>query len=174
LPWIVRFAPLVAAGGRVLDVASGSGRHSRQFAARGCEVLAIDRDAAALASLAGVAGVSTRCADLEADEWPLGGEKFAAVVVANYLHRPSLRHVVDAVSGDGVLLYSTFATGNEAYGKPANPDFLLRPDELLASVAGELDVVAFEQGLVLAERPAVVQRIAAVGRGRPWPRLLPP
>jgi SAM-dependent methyltransferase len=157
----------------VLDVASGGGRHSRVFAARGCEVVAVDRDASALASLEGVAGVTTRCVDLEGDVWPLAGERFAGIVVTNYLHRASLPYLLDSLTDDGVLLYSTFAIGNEAYGKPSNPNFLLLPGELLAFVAARLDVVAFEQGLITADRAAVVQRVAAVGRARPWPRLLP-
>jgi SAM-dependent methyltransferase len=174
LPWVVRFAALVAPGGRVLDLASGAGRHSRLFAERGCDVLAIDRDASVLASLDGVARVTTLCADLENGPWPVAGMRFDAVIVTNYLHRASLPNMLDAIADSGLLLYSTFAVGNEAYGKPANPDFLLRPDELLAVVAPRLDVVAFEQGLSEEGRPAVVQRLAAVGRARPWPRTLPP
>lgn len=172
-PWVLRFAPLVAAGARVLDLACGRGRHARLFAARGCAVLAADRDPGALASLAGIPGLATRCVDLEAGGWPFAGERFDAVVVTNYLHRPILPAIVAAVADDGVLIYETFARGNEMYGRPANPDHLLVPGELLAAVAGLLDVVAFEQGAVTCGgRTAVVQRIAAAGARRGAPRRL--
>jgi SAM-dependent methyltransferase len=160
----------------VLDLACGRGRHARHFAARGATVLAVDRDAAALAALAGVAGITTRELDLEAGAWPLAGATFDAIVVCNYLHRPRLPQLVAALAPAGVLLYETFAEGNAAYGRPANPDFLLRRDELLAvAAAGALTVVAFEQGVVRGpERTAVVSRLAAVGPGRPWPPALGP
>lgn len=154
----------------MLDLACGLGRHARLFAGRGARVLAVDRDAEALATIGDVAGVETRRIDLEASDWPFAGERFDAIVVTNYLHRPALPEIVAAVADDGALLYETFARGNEAYGRPSNPDFLLEPGELLTLVAPRLTVVEFAQGLVVAgERPAVVQRIAAVGRTRPWP-----
>jgi len=165
-PWIVRFAHLIAPGTRVLDLAAGRGRHARFLAGRGCPVLAVDRDPAALAVAGGAAGIETRTVDLEAGSWPLPGERFGAIVVANYLHRPLFPHLLAALTDDGVLLYETFARGNEAFGRPANPDFLLEPAELLRVVAGRLTVVAFEQGAVPG---AVVQRVAAVGPGCRWP-----
>jgi SAM-dependent methyltransferase len=171
-PWVLRFAPLVAGDGRVLDVACGRGRHSLFFAARGCSVTAIDRDAGALSALAGNSHITPMEADLEAAPWPLAGRQFDAVVVTNYLHRALLPHLIDAVAVDGVLLYETFARGNEVYGRPSNPAFLLAPGELLAAVAGRLTVVAFEQGVVAVDHPAVVQRIAAVGAGQAWPPSL--
>lgn len=167
--WIGRFAHLVPAGARVLDIAAGEGRHARFFASRGANVLAVDRDAAALATLRGVAGVETRTLDLEAGGWPLASETFDAIVVVNYLHRPLLPSLIAALTDDGVLLYETFAAGNERLGRPSNPDFLLREGELLDVVRGRLVVVAFEQGRVESERPAVVQRIAATGPARAWP-----
>lgn len=168
--WIERFAPLVGAGARVLDLACGQGRHARLFASRGAHVLAVDRDPVALNALAGITGIEARAVDLEAGAWPLVGERFDAIVVANYLHRPVLAPLLDALAEDGVLLYETFAVGNEAFGRPSNPAFLLRRDELWAWVKDRLSVIAFEQG-VLREggRDAVVQRLAAVGRARPWP-----
>jgi len=173
--WVARFAPLVAAGARVLDLACGHGRHARFFAARGNHVVAVDRDVAALAALAGEERIETRSLDLEAGRWPLPGERFDAIVVANYLHRPLFPSLLAALADDGVLIYETFARGNEAYGRPANPDFLLERDELLQLAARGLTVVAFEQGFVPVPEPgAVVERLAAVGPGRPWPPALPP
>lgn len=173
-PWIERFAPLVAPGSRVLDVACGHGRHARLFARLGHRVVAIDRDAAALAAIAGEAGVETRELDLETGAAVFAGERFDAIVVVNYLHRPLFGELLGGLAPDGVLLYETFAHGNEAFGRPRNPDFLLAENELLDRVAGALTVVAFEQGLFDAPGSrAVVQRIAAVGRRRPWPPPLP-
>ncbi|HSD43120.1 MAG TPA: class I SAM-dependent methyltransferase [Burkholderiales bacterium] len=160
--WVVRWAPLVRPGGDVLDLACGAGRHARHFAARGCSVLAVDRDEAALARLAGVTGVVTRAADLEGAAWPFAPASFDAIVVANYLHRPLLGPIVAALRAGGVLVYETFMVGNERFGKPSNPHFLLRPGELLEVVQGQLQVVAFEQGEVDAPRAAVVQRLCAM------------
>jgi SAM-dependent methyltransferase len=173
--WILRFAPLVTSGARVLDLACGHGRHARWFAARGCRVLAVDRDPAALASMAGIAGIETSELDLESGAWPLPGERFDAIVVANYLHRPLFPHLLAALADDGAFLYETFARGNEANGRPSNPAFLLEPGELLNVVEGRLAVVAFEEGRANERgRAAVVQRIAAIGAGRAWPPDLPP
>ena len=171
--WVERFAQLVAPGARVLDLAAGHGRHAIYLASRGAKVLAVDRDAAALATFAATPGIVTRVLDLERGTWPLPGERFDAIVVMHYLHRPLLGHLLSALVPDGVLLYETFAAGNEAHGKPSNPDFLLQPNELLAIARDALTIVAFEQGLVAGEHAAVVQRVAAVGRGRPWPPALP-
>jgi SAM-dependent methyltransferase len=172
-PWIVRFAALVQSGDRVLDLAAGRGRHARFFAARGAAVTALDRDAEALAACAGVAGITTRVADLESGAWPLGGERFDAIVVVNYLHRPLFPHLRAALAPDGVLLYETFAMGNEVFGRPTRPAFLLCQDELLSVAAAgpePLTVVAFEQGRTEASaRTSVVQRLAAVGSARAWP-----
>lgn len=151
------------AGARVLDVACGGGRHVRWFAARGCEVTGVDRDAAALDPLRGIARVVV--ADLEAGDWPLRGETFDLVVVTNYLWRPLLPTVVASVAEGGALIYETFAVGNQRVGRPANPDFLLRRGELLQATA-DLRVVAYEDGY-LDEPPRFVQRIAAVREGAP-------
>jgi SAM-dependent methyltransferase len=158
--WIERFASLVPAGAPVLDLAAGSGRHSRFFARRGHAVVAVDRDTTALQD---VPGVEAMTSDLEdGSPWPLGQRRFGGVVVTNYLHRPILGAIVGAVAPGGVLLYETFAAGNERFGKPSNPDFLLQPGELLEAVRGRLRVVAYEDVAVAAPRPAMVQRIAAV------------
>ena len=173
-PWFVRFASLVPPGARVLDLACGTGRHARLFASRGCRVLAVDRDPAALATLGGVAGAETARLDLESGPWPLEGERFDAIIVANYLHRPLFGPLLRALAADGTLLYETFARGNEVFGRPSKPDFLLEAGELLR-VAEGLTVVAYEHGSIeTGARRAVVQRIAAVGYGRPAPAALPP
>jgi SAM-dependent methyltransferase len=171
-PWIRRFAHLVPHGARVLDVAAGQGRHARFLASRGARVLAVDRDANALASLADVTGIETRTVDLETGEWPFAGDTFDAVVVANYLHRPLFPHLLSAVGDRGVLLYETFALGNERFGHPARPDFLLRRAELLDLAEKRLTVIAFEQGRIDEGREAVVQRVAAVGPAHEWPPRL--
>ncbi len=163
--WVDRFAPLIPAGGAVLDLACGSGRHSRLLAGLGHPVEAVDRDATALASLQDFPGVSTRCADLEAGPWPYGGRGFAGIVVANYLWRPLFPHLLAALDPGGVLIYETFMLGNERFGKPANPAFLLRTNELLDLVRPRLTVLAFEQGEVCLPRPAVVQRLCALRGG---------
>lgn len=163
--WVARWAPRVVPGGEVLDLACGAGRHARFFAARGHPVLALDRDAAALSALEGVAGVETRVADLEGGRaWPLPGRQFAAVVVTNYLHRPLFGLIAQALAPDGVLVYETFMRGNERFGKPSNPEFLLNPGELLQAFGQVLEIVAFEQGLVERPGPAVVQRLVARSR----------
>lgn len=172
-PWIVRFAPLVPPGARVLDVASGHGRHARFFAARDARVLAADRDAVALEALRGVANVTTRVVDLEGDTWPFADERFDAIVVTNYLHRPHFDALLATLADDGALLYETFAEGHERFGRPANPAFLLARGELAERVSGRLVVVAFEQGRRDEDGGArVVQRLAAVGPRRVWPPAL--
>ena len=169
--WVRRFAPLVAPGGRVLDLACGSGRHSLFLAAEGFRVEAVDRDAAAIAALAPLdPRVSARVADIEGGPWPYYGHVFDAVVVTNYLFRPLLPLIMNALDLNGVLIYETFMVGNERFGKPSNPAFLLRQGELLDVLRPKLNVVAFEQGEVELPRPAVVQRICAV---RGLPRSLP-
>ena len=154
--------PLVRAGGRVLDVACGSGRHARYLAGRGYRVEAVDRDPAALHALAAVAGINTRVADLEGAAWPYTGERFDAVVVTNYLHRPLFVHLVAALAPGGVFIYETFARGNERYGRPRNPDFLLLPGELLQVAHGRLEVTDYENLDVTVPKPAAIQRICAI------------
>jgi len=157
-PWLLRWAHLIRPGGRVLDLAAGGGRHTRWLAANGFAVTAVDRDADAMATLGGVA--ETLVADLEGASWPLPGRTFDAVLVTNYLWRPLFPAIVAAVGAGGVLLYETFAAGNETVGRPARPDFLLGRGELPGLAAG-LQVVAFEDGF-LGDPDRFVQRIAAV------------
>ena len=173
-PWVVRFASAVPGRGAVLDLACGTGRHARFFLERGHPVTAVDRYSAGVADLLGREDFELIEADLEdGGGWPTGERKFAAVVVANYLFRPILPDIVGAVAEGGVLLYETFAEGNARFGRPSNPDFLLRPGELLRAVEGALSVVAYEHGEIARPAPALVQRICACrGSGYPAARSL--
>ena len=171
--WVVRFMHLVPVGASVLDLACGAGRHTALFSGLGYPVTAIDRDIAKLGDLAHQKGVEALSIDLEAGNgWPFPDRLFGAIVVTNYLHRPLFASLVAALAPGGVLIYETFAHGNEQFGKPSNPDFLLKPGELLDAVAGTLAVVAYEHGVVHQPRAAVVQRICA--RKLAEPALLQP
>jgi SAM-dependent methyltransferase len=160
-PWVVRWAHLIAARGTVLDVAAGGGRHTRWLASRGHRVTAVDRDAEAMAALADAA--ETIVADIEGGAWPLAGRSFDAVVVTNYLWRPLFPALRTALAPGGVLLYETFAVGNETVGRPSRADFLLGHGELLAAAEG-LRIVAYEDGF-LDHPQRFVQRLAAVRSG---------
>ena len=158
-PWIVQWAGLVAADATVLDVAAGGGRHARFFADRGNKVTAIDRDINALTAHPNVEIVQ---ADLEdGSPWPLPGRTFGAVVVTNYLHRPLFPALLDALMPGGVLLYETFMEGNERFGRPSNPEFLLKDGELLELARDRLSVTAYEARMISEPKMAMIQRIAA-------------
>ena len=158
--WVQRWSHLVPAGATVLDIACGHGRHMRWFAGRGHAVVGVDRSPDAVAAVADLG--QAVLADIESGPWPLAGRCFGGVIVANYLWRPLLPTIVASVAPGGILIYETFATGNETVGKPSRPDFLLRPGELLDACEG-LQVVAYENGFT--EPPArFVQRVAAVRR----------
>ncbi len=164
-PWILRWAHLVKPNGSVLDVACGRGRHTHFFHLLGHPVTAVDR---ALEAIESIAINARHCekvvADIENANWPFAGRKFDAVVVTNYLWRPLLPTLLASLAAGGVLLYETFAAGNETVGKPSRPDFLLQSGELLEICKG-LRVVAFEEGFNSGENtklPRFLQRIAAV------------
>ena len=164
--WVVRFSHLVRPGGRVLDLAAGGGRHTQWFLSSERSVLALDRDLSALSWLNHPLLEKVE-ADLEQSEgWPLGEQTFDAVVVTNYLWRSIFDDLIGAVRDDGVLIYETFAEGNERYGRPRRPEFLLQPGELLAKVAPRLEIVAYEHGYSDHPSERVVQRICAIGRAR--------
>lgn len=168
-PWVKRFAPLIPAGGRVLDLACGNGRHTRYLIERGWFAVALDRDTAAVADLAASPQVQVIEADLEdGGAWPLAGQRFDGIVVVNYLYRPLFPHLLDGLAEGGVLIYETFARGNEAFSRPRNPDHLLGSGELIDIVGGRLQIVAYEHGLVEnGPLPGVIQRICAINdRGR--------
>ena len=162
-PWVRRFVPLIRREGRVLDLAAGAGRHTRLLLDMGFRVTAVDRDIEELRPLARDR-CEVRAIDLEAGApdralAPLGGA-YDGLVVTNYLHRPLFAPLAAALAPDGVLIYETFAVGNERFGRPRNPDFLLRPGELIEAFAA-LTILAFEQGEVSLPRPSAIQRIAA-------------
>ena len=163
-PWVMRFASKVAKGGVVLDVACGEGRHARYFAEIGHVVAAVDSDISGFTDVP--AAIHVLQADIEAGPWPYSEEKFAGVVVTNYLHRPLMTTLIDSVAPGGVFIYETFAAGNEHYGRPSRPEFLLRRGELLEVVLGHLEIIAFEDLYVDSPKPANVQRIAAVRPNR--------
>ena len=163
-PWVERFAPLAKLG-EALDLACGTGRHTRLLAARGMQVLALDRNPELLGPLAGP-NVTTLQHDLEAEgaAWPFEPGRFALVVVTNYLYRPLFPQLAASLRPDGILIYETFAQGNQIYGKPSNPDFLLAPAELLGLAREKgLQVLAYEDGHVDRPHPAQVQRLCAAG-----------
>jgi SAM-dependent methyltransferase len=157
--WIERYAPLIRQHGSVLDVACGAWRHMKRLSALGFQCLGIDRSEEALAHAREHGEVI--CADIENGPWPIPGRLFDAVLVTNYLWRPLLATLIHALKPEGVLLYETFALGQEWVGKPSNPDFLLRPGELLELAhSHDLKVVAFED--VWLDHPRRrIQRLAA-------------
>ena len=165
--WMQLHAALVLPGMSLLDLACGQGRHAMFFATRGARVTAVDRDTAALQKLAAIAGVTVECRDLEGDAWPYVASSFDAAVVCNYLWRSTFAALLATLKPGGVLLFETFMDGNERYGKPSRPDFLLRSNELLALTRDEFRVIAYEEGIELdaAGQPvAVKQKIAAIKR----------
>jgi SAM-dependent methyltransferase len=161
-PWLCRHAQHIRPQGRVLDVAAGTGRNARWLAQQGFKVEAVDYNAEALSSMHGIARITTRIADLENSAWPYAGQKFNAIVVCRYLHRPLLPLLTANLMTQGVLIYETFMRGHEAYGRPQNPDFLLRSNELLHVFSTDLTIIAFEQGKLEQTPPAIMQRICAI------------
>ena len=153
----------------MLDLACGNGRHTRYLIERGCFAVALDRDTAAVSDLASSPQVQVIEADLEdGGAWPLAGHRFDGIVVVNYLYRPLFPFLLDGLAAGGVLIYETFARGNEAFSRPRNPDHLLLSGELIDIVGGRLQIVAYEHGLVESgPLPGVIQRICAINdRGR--------
>lgn len=166
--WIRRFSHLIDPGKRVLDLAAGQGRHTLWFHGRGAQVTALDREIDPLVSLrSSLSHEKERLNIIQADledgsPWPLQSVSFDAVVVVNYLYRPLFSSLLDVVAPNGLLLYETFAAGQESLGRPTNPDFLLEPGELLELVSGTLSIIAYEQGMIETESgKAIKQRLAA-------------
>jgi SAM-dependent methyltransferase len=161
-PWIVKHVPLIPKEGQVLDLACGNGRHAIWLANQGYQVDAIDRDAQAVSGMVGMDNINVVIADLEADDWPHSELKYDGIIVSRYLYRPLLHTLAAILKPGGVLIYETFMVGNERYGKPSNPDFLLQPNELLEIYSPLLNIISFEQGEQKTPRPAVMQRICAI------------
>lgn len=160
-PWVTRFAPMIDDAGRALDLACGGGRHCRLLLDRGHVVAAVDRDLSRLADL-DHPNLTKIQADLEdGSPWPLPGQQFKGIIITNYLNRSLFPIILESLAPAGVLIYETFAKGNERFGRPSNPDFLLDPGELLDVVRGRLRVLAFEDLTVDSPKPACVQRICA-------------
>lgn len=160
-PWVSRHLDLVREGGEVLDIAAGSGRHTALALGMGLRVLAVDRDVAALEAIPAHDRLEVMQADLEAGSWPLQGRSFDGIIVCNYLWRPLFRLVSKALKPGGILIWTTFAAGNERFGRPRNPDFLLQRNELLDAFTHELEVIAFADGERAGPSPAVRQSIVA-------------
>jgi SAM-dependent methyltransferase len=158
--WVVRWTAYLSVGTSVLDLACGGGRHTRLVATRGCRVTAVDSDSSVADAFA-TANVEFIRADLEAAAWPLPGRQFDVVIVTNYLHRPLFPAIKSSLVSGGLLIYETFAAGNASFGRPSNPDYLLRPRELLDVFGTDMRVLAFEDGFIEQPKPAMVQRIAA-------------
>jgi SAM-dependent methyltransferase len=161
-PWVRRFASTLPKEGMVLDLACGSGRHAVLLASLGLTVLAVDRDISVIELLQNPS-IQTEQLDLEAANWPVVGQQFSGIVVTNYLYRLFLDELPKMLSEGGVLIYETFAEGNATFGKPSNPNFLLKPGELLElAVRSGLRVIAYEDIYLDQPKPAMVQRICAV------------
>jgi SAM-dependent methyltransferase len=159
--WVVRGAQYISAGGHVLDLACGSGRHTRLFLSLDFTVTAVDIDVSSLGDIATDARCKVIQADLEKDNpWPLS-ECFDAVIITNYLYRPLYKYILQSLLPGGILIYETFMRGNEQYGKPNNPSFLLEENELSDQFSGSMDILGFEQGFVYEPKPACVQRLCA-------------
>lgn len=168
-PWVARWIDLLGANSSVLDVACGFGRHTRLALEKGHRVVAIDRNEEALAGLQSLPGVCPVQADIEGGVWPVSGQRFDAVIVTNYLHRPLFPALLDSLSDSGLLIYETFARGNERFGRPSNPEFLLETGELYDLVRPSLRVLAYEDVYVDFPKPAMVQRLCACGQRFTWP-----
>ncbi|MCF8467075.1 MAG: class I SAM-dependent methyltransferase [Sneathiella sp.] len=160
-PWIEKYSKLIPQNGPVLDVACGSGRHSLYLLGVGYDVIVVDIDTAEISKIQGYPNLSIVEADLEKDPWPFSKPAFSSVVVVNYLWRPLFPDLLDALLPGGILLYDTFAQGNERYGRPSNPDFLLAPGELYNLCQGKLEILDFMHGYVEVPKPALRQSIAA-------------
>jgi len=165
-PWVVRFTPLIAAAGTVLDVACGHGRHVCFLTECGYTVTAADIDVSALRCVAVDPRVNILETDLEARMWPFAGKTYDGIVVVNYLYRPHFPSLVTSLADGGVLIFETFGAGNELLGRPRNPDFLLAPGELLEAFSHDLQIVAYEHGEETSPRPAVRQRLCAIKGAR--------
>ncbi|MGB8337953.1 MAG: class I SAM-dependent methyltransferase [Burkholderiales bacterium] len=160
--WVVKHATRITKNAGVLDLACGSGRHALYLVSLGLQVTALDRDTSILRAQILPANIHIIEADVENAPWPFADKTFDAIVVTNYLHRPLFAKILAALKPSGVLIYETFAAGNEKFGKPSNPDFLLQEGELLETVRGRMRVIAYEDDFFESPKPAMIQRICAI------------
>jgi SAM-dependent methyltransferase len=157
--WVLRWAGLVSPGSVVLDLAGGMGRHSRFFAQRGCQVTLVDISPIAVATADNMKGVTALQADLENAPWPFAPAQFDAIVVTNYLWRALFSQILGTLKPGGILIYETFARGQETIGRPSRAEFLLERGELLR-VCDAMQIIAYED-LRLNAPDRFVQRICA-------------
>jgi SAM-dependent methyltransferase len=165
-PWVVMNSRYLIPNSRVLDLACGYGRHSKFLLEKGHRVTSVDRDGEALREVSKIESSKVLLADLEKDNWPFSVGSFDAIVVTNYLHRSQFDRLVETLSDQGVLIFETFMIGNEQFGRPSNPEFLLYPDELTKVFGGALRVIKFEQGYEISPKEAMVQRVCAMHPAR--------
>jgi len=164
-PWVRRFASHIPKEGLVLDLACGAGRHATFLADMGYSVFAVDQDIALIKQKKHPL-ITSKAFNLEVEEWPLEGLEFSGIVVTNYLYRPHWDRLPSMLANGGVLIYETFALGNAQFGKPSNPNFLLKTGELLALAARHsLKVIAYEDIYIDEPKPAMVQRLCALKEG---------
>lgn len=161
-PWILKYGSLIPKERPILDVACGSGRHSFYMQDLGYEVVAVDKDITAINANQFQSNISIFEADLERYLWPFSEQIFSGVIVVNYLWRPLFQNIIDSVVPGGVLLYDTFAQGNEKFGRPRNPDFLLAPEELKNLCRKKFDIIDYFHGVTKSPEPAMRQSIAAI------------
>ena len=169
-PFLERVLPLLPAPSprtRVLDLAAGAGRESVFLALHGYPVEAWDNDRDALARAEALAAhhgvtIATRLYNLERESPELPDSRHAIVTVFRFLHRPLFPHIDRAVAPGGCLVYETFLRGQERFGRPRHPRFLLDPGEL-ARAFPSLEVEIYEESLpeagpflgrLLARKPA--------------------
>ena len=161
--WVEKYLEIIPKGGTVLDLACGSGRHTRLLLNTGRSVTALDRDVSKLEDLSNNNHLKIFKFDLEGNvPWPFNAESFDGIIVVNYLYRPLFPMIIDALAVNGVLIYQTFAIGNEKYGRPNNPDYLLKNNELLNEFGEQLQVVKFDHGYIRRPSPAIMQSICCI------------
>jgi SAM-dependent methyltransferase len=160
-PWIMRYVDLIPPGGTVLDIAAGGGRHTALALDLGHDVMAVDRDVSRLEELGQQPTLRIEKHDLEQRGWSPGGQQFQGIIVCNYLWRPLFRPLIDALAPGGVLIWTTFALGNERFGRPRNPDFLLHRNELAEAVLPELELIGFFESEQPMPQPSVRQGVCA-------------
>jgi len=164
--WVVTNSRYLVPNAKVLDLACGNGRHTKFLIEQGFDVTSVDINQNALNEVAKISKSRVLSADLENGEWPFAERSFDGIVVTNYLHRPQLELITNTLTDRGLLIYETFMIGNERYGKPSNPAFLLRPNELNNIFAHSMLILKSEQGHIRFPKEATVQRVCAVKRAR--------